>query len=161
MPHNLPFRPFRTKISPIVARLRFSRTLKEYVMFVPIMISWATGLVVALATGLILSPKKTSRLPGGSVGSGLMVAMIFGGGLPLVVACAIAGLIGWLVVVILMSCIPTDALRLADFLTVSPHQKSEEVEKRGSKNCRYCNCYIGDKSICPQCGGPNPAQQGG
>lgn len=62
-----------------------------------IVTAFAMGFIVALVTGMLLSPKKSKRMPGGSIAVGFMVAgwpaalTLFGLG------CGIASLTGWYV----------------------------------------------------------------
>lgn len=64
-----------------------------------ILTSVLSGFLIVLGTAMLISSKKAISLPGGSLATGISIALAFGGGIPLVVICSIFGIIGWLLAI--------------------------------------------------------------
>ncbi|OGC45222.1 hypothetical protein A2V49_01300 [candidate division WWE3 bacterium RBG_19FT_COMBO_34_6] len=72
-------------------------------IIIPVLTAFLLGLVISIATGLVLTPDKAVNLPGGSFSTGLMTGILWvylsglkRGGFYLILATTCAGLIGWL-----------------------------------------------------------------
>jgi hypothetical protein len=68
--------------------------LKEALMNA-LLISLAGGFLVALGTGVAVSPNRARQLPGGSLAVGLVIGSSMAETAGLKIACAVAGVAGW------------------------------------------------------------------